>query len=73
MAMLPLDNIVLREVANVRNTRSPAGLDKHPANVRPPETFVGVVRVQVGISIAVVSAVASRPPLDGTFDCACSG
>ena len=73
MAMLPLDNIVLREVADVRNTWSPAGFDEHPAHVRPPETFVGIVRVQVGISVAVVRTVASRPPLDGALNGTCSG
>ena len=45
MAMLPLDNAILREVAEVRNTWPPAVLDEIPAHVRPLETFGGIVRV----------------------------
>lgn len=40
-----------------------------------PEAFVSVVGVEVGVGVAVVGAVASGPPLDGTLDgtCTCGG
>ena len=63
-AVLPPDDLVLAQVADIRNTRLAAGLDKHPADVGPPEALVSVVRVERRVGVAVVRAVAARPPLD---------
>ncbi len=71
-AMLPLDDGVLAEVADVRSTGLAPWLDNHPPDVRPDETVVRAVRVEVSISVAVVSAMASAPPLDRAFDGACT-
>ena len=62
--VLPSDDRVLAEVANVGNTGLVAGLEDHPANVGEPETLVGIVRVEGRVGVAVVRAVAARPPLD---------
>jgi hypothetical protein len=67
-AVLPLDDLTVREVGHVGDTGTTAGLDDHPADMRPPETFLSRVRVEVGVGVAVVSAVAARPPLDGSLN-----
>lgn len=72
-AMLPLDDLVLAQIADVRNTRLTAGLDEHPANMRPPQTLVRVVRVELRVRVPVVRAVAARPPLDGPLHGAATG
>ena len=63
-SVLPSDNRVLGQVAHVGNTRPNAGLDEHPANVRPEETTVSIVRVQLRVGVPMVSTVASAPPLN---------
>lgn len=67
-AVLPLDNLALAQVADIGDTRLVAGLDEHPADVGEEEALVSVVRVEVGVGVAVVSTVATGPPLDGTLD-----
>jgi hypothetical protein len=66
--VLPPDDLVLAKIADVRNTGLATGLDEHPADMRVPETLVGVVRVEVGVGVTMVSAVTTRPPLDGTLN-----
>jgi hypothetical protein len=69
-AVLPLDDLVGGKVRNVGNTGTATGLDYHPAHMRPPETLLRRVGVEVGVGVAVVGAVAARPPLDRTLDSA---
>lgn len=33
---------------------------------------MGIVWVEVGVGVAMVSTVASCPPFDGSFDCTCA-
>ena len=63
-AVLPPDDLVLVQVADIGDTGLEAGLDEHPANVGPPEAVVGVVRVEGRVGVAVVRTVAATPPLD---------
>lgn len=67
-AMLELDDGVTRKVANISNTGLPTWLQNHPANVRPQETVMRAIRVEVGIGIAMVCAMTTGPPLDGSLD-----
>lgn len=69
-AVLPLDDLILAQVTNIRHAGLVAGLEDHPANVRVPEALVGVVRVEVGVGVPMVSTVTAGPPLDGALDCA---
>lgn len=69
-AVLPPDNLVLAQVADIGNTGLDTGLDEHPAHVGPPETGICVVRVKFSVRVTVVRTVAARPPLDRTLDCA---
>lgn len=66
--VLPPNDGVVGQVANVGNTGLPPGLDDHPADMRPEKAVVSSVRVEVSVGISVMSAVASRPPFDGTLD-----
>ena len=63
-AVLPPDDLILAQVADISHARLAAGLDKHPADVGPPKALVSVVRVKRRVGVAVVRAVAARPPLD---------
>ena len=67
-AVLPPDDFVLAQVAHVRRAGLAAGLDDYPADVGPPEAAVGVVRIEFGVGIPVVSAVATAPPFDRALD-----
>ena len=73
--VLPPDDGVAVEVRDVSDTGFATGDDEHPTDVRPEETLVGGIRVEVGVGISVVGAMASGPPFDGTLDgtCACEG
>jgi hypothetical protein len=62
--VLPPHDLVLAQIADVRNTGFAARFQEHPADVRVPKSLMSVVRVEVGIGVSVVSAVATRPPLD---------
>jgi len=66
--VLPSYDWAFCEVAHISDARLAPGLQHHPANVGVEETLVSIVRVKVCIGVAVVSTVASRPPLDGAFD-----
>lgn len=73
--VLPLDDGAPAQVADVGDTGLAAGLDEHPADVREEEALVRVVGIKVRVGVAVMRAVATRPPLDGALDGtgACSG
>ena len=64
IVVLPLDDLVSRQVGNVGDSNLSSGLDDHPSDVGPPETFMGRVRVELGVGVSVVSSVSSRPPFD---------
>ena len=70
--VLPPDNFALGEIADVRNTGLAAGFNNHPTDMGPEKAAVCIVRVQVGIGVTVVRTMATRPPLDGTLNCACA-
>lgn len=72
MLVLPPHDLVLCQVGHISDPRLTTGLDHHPADVRPQEAFVGIVWVEVGVGVAVVSTVTSCPPFDGTFDGTCA-
>lgn len=67
--MLEFDDIVPAEVTDIGNARLSTGFDQHPTDVTPVKAFVSVVRVELSVSIPVVSSVTTRPPLDGTLNC----
>ena len=67
-AVLPPDDCGLAQVADVGNTGLAAGLQQHPSDVGEPEASVRVVRVELGVCVAMVRTVTTRPPLDGAFD-----
>ena len=66
--VLPADDRVLAQVADIGHTRLVTGLQDHPANVGEPETLVRVVRVKVGVGVTMVRAVAAAPPFDRALD-----
>ena len=66
--VLPFHNGALGEIRHVGHTGLAPGLDHHPADMGPQEPLVCVVRVEVGVGVAVVGAVTSGPPADGAFD-----
>lgn len=66
-AVLPLDDIVLAEITDIGDSGLSARLEQHPADMREPETVVGIVRVQLGVGVSVMGAVATRPPFNGTL------
>lgn len=68
--VLPPNNRVLAQVADVGDTGLAAGFHQHPANVGVEETFVGVVGIQFGVGVTMMSAVTTRPPFNGTFNSA---
>lgn len=66
--MLPANDLVLAQVANVGDSRLAARLHHHPPHVGPEKTLVRRVRVEIRVCVPVVRAVSPRPPLDGPFD-----
>ena len=72
-SVLPPHNRVLAQVTNVGNANLVSWLENHPAHMCPKETTVCVVRVELGVGVAVVSTVSARPPLDGAFNGTCAG
>lgn len=67
-SVLEADDRVLVQIANIGDTGLATRLEKHPTDMRPDEAVVSVVRVKVRIGITMMSAVPSRPPLDGPLD-----
>jgi len=62
--VLPPDDLVSGQVRDVGNSDLASRLDEHPSYMRPPETLVGRVRVELGVGVSVVCSMASRPPFD---------
>jgi hypothetical protein len=62
--VLPFNNRVGAEVSYIGNTRADSGFEEHPAKVSPEETFVGIVRVEISVRVAMVSTVLDAPPFD---------
>ena len=71
--MLPPDDAVFAEVGDVGHAWLAAGFDDHPADMGPEEAMVRAIRVKIRVSIAMVRAVATGPPLDGALDGAGAG
>ncbi len=65
--LLPAYDRALAEVAHVRDAGLAPRLDEHPANVAPPKTAVRIVRIEVGVDVAVVSTVPTSPPSNGAL------
>jgi hypothetical protein len=66
-SLLPAHDRALSKVADVGYARPTTRLDEHPADVAPPKAAVGIVRVKVGVDVAVMCAVAPSPPPDRTL------
>lgn len=67
-AVLPFDDLVDGEIANVGDAGLPPRLEDHPADVGPDKSSLSRVRIEFGVGVAVMGAMASRPPLDRAFD-----
>ena len=67
-SVLPLNSRISGQVRDISDTRFSARLNQHPADVRPKEALVCVIRIKFGIGVAMVSTMSSRPPTDGSFD-----
>lgn len=70
--MLPLDDLVSRQVGNIGNADLSSGLDNHPSNVSPPEALVSRVWVKLGVGVSVVCSVSSGPPFDRSLNGTCT-
>jgi len=66
--VLPAYKRVVGEVGTIGDTWFTTRMDDHPADMRPQETVMGAVRVQVGVGVTMVGTMTSRPPLDGTLN-----
>lgn len=67
-AVLELNDGITRQIAHISNTRFPAGLEHHPADMRPEQAVLRSVRIQVGICVTMMGTMATRPPFDGALD-----
>lgn len=67
VAVLEHHELVGLEVADVRRPGPDLLPEEDPAHVRPPEPIVRAVRVQLGVGVAVMSAVLARPPECGAL------
>jgi hypothetical protein len=52
--VLPAYDAVLCQVGNIGGTRLTTAFEDHPACVRPPETLVSRVGVEIGVGVSVV-------------------
>ena len=68
--MLPSYDLVVLEVTCIGGARFDTGFCEHPADMRPPQAAMSTIWVEVGVSVAVMSAVVSTPPFDRTLHCA---
>jgi len=67
--VLPDNNGILIEIGNVSTTDTfGILLHDHPANMRIQQAFTDAVWVLGGVGVAVVSAVITAPPADGSFN-----
>jgi hypothetical protein len=66
--VLPGDQRIGLEVANRGLRDAGIGLPQHPPDVRVPETFGGIVRVERGVDLAVVPSVIGRPGERGVLE-----
>ena len=65
--MLPTDDRVAGEIRDIHDTGLATGLEDHPTDVRPEEPVMGAIGVEVSVSVTMMSAVTTRPPLDRTL------
>ena len=68
VSVLPFDNRIRSQVADICGTWLTPGLEDHPSDVRVKEAFTGVVGIKVGVGVSMVGAVSPSPPRNGTFD-----
>lgn len=68
MLVLPFDDGIMSQVADIGNTRLATRLYQHPANVGEPKAFVCIVRVEFSVGVSMVSTVTSRPPFDRALE-----
>ena len=73
--VLPPNDLAPAQVADVGGAGVVARLDEHPADVGEEKTLVGVVWVEIGVSVTVVRTMFTAPPFDralyGTRACDC--
>lgn len=72
-AMLPLYQRVLSQVGYFGWPCFKFGVKDYPADVRPKETPLGVIWIEVGIGISVVRTVPASPPVTRALNCTCPG
>lgn len=72
IAVLPLCDVVLPEIANICSTGFPTRLENDPPDVREQQPFVRVVRIEIGVGIAMVGTMTSGPPSDGALGSSCT-
>ena len=66
--VLPDDDLVLGEIRNIGDSGFSSRLEDHPSDVRPEETLVRGVGIEIGVGVSVMRSMSSRPPLDRSFD-----
>jgi hypothetical protein len=75
VAVVPRHDLVLPQIAHVDEAGSATVLEDHPADVRPEKSLGSSVRVEIGVGVSVVRAVAAAPikyrALDGSCACRC--
>jgi hypothetical protein len=72
ISVLPFNDFILGQIANISDAGLAPWLNHHPSYMRPQEAFVGIVRIEIGVGVAMVSTVSTRPPLDRPFDGTCT-
>ena len=71
--VLPLNDCALGEVRHVRHAGSPTGFEHNPSHMRVEEPLMGIIRIKVGVGVAMVGTMATTPPFNRTLDGACTG
>lgn len=66
--VLPDDDLVLGQIGDVGDSRLSSRLEDHPSNVRPEQSLVRGVGVEIGIGVSVMRSMSSRPPFNRSFD-----
>jgi hypothetical protein len=67
ISMLPLNDRICSEIRNISCSTAKMGLKYHPANVSPQEPPVGIVRIEVSVSVAMMCPMHPSPPITGTL------